>query len=178
MTGVDTAEERLMMPKSCGNMASRIRNMSIGSLLGAVASIVLVAGLAGCTGHASGTVAVAPWWEPHLSVDRDLKTRGLREVELIRSRSQSGFLRVTCGYTNESDTTLSSLFRFTWIDESGQPVRSIPGLPEGWRSVHTLPRTRATFSGIAPRDDIQDFRLELIAAHRLKGQPPQSTPDR
>lgn len=163
------------MPKSCGNMATRIRNMSAGSLLGAVASIVAATSLAGCAGHASGTAAAAPWWEPHLSVDRDLKTRGLREVELTRSRSQSGFLRVTGEYINESDSILSSLFRFTWIDESGQPVTSARG---GWQAVHTLPRTRAIFSGIAPRDDIQDFRLELIAAHRLKGQPPQSTADR
>jgi uncharacterized protein YcfL len=156
-------------------MMSSIRFGTTRFLLGALASIVSVAGLVGCTG-AGGVVATAPpWWEPHLTVDHDLKTLGLREIRLTRSRSESGFLRVAGEYVNRSDAKLSAIFRFTWLDASGQPVESILS---SWQAVHTLPRTRATFAGIAPRGDIQEFRVELMSAHRLKGRPPRRNPDR
>ena len=144
-------------------------------LIGVIASIVALTILVGCTG-AGGVVATTPqWWEPYLTVDRDLKTLGLREIRLIRSRSESGFLRVAGEYVNRSDVKLSAIFRFTWLDASGQPVESILA---NWQVVHALPRTRATFAGIAPRADIRDFRVELMAAHRLKGKPAQTNPDR
>lgn len=144
-------------------------------LIGAIASIVALTILVGCTG-AGGVVATPPqWWEPYLTVDRDLKTLGLREIRLTRSRSESGFLRVAGEYVNRSDVKLSAIFRFTWLDASGQPVESILA---NWQVVHALPRTRATFAGIAPRADIRDFRVELMAAHRLKGKPAQTNPDR
>lgn len=142
-------------------------------LIGAVVSIAWGASLTGCTGAA--VVAAPPWWEPHLTVDRDLKARGLREIRLTRSRSESGFLRIAGEYVNRSDAKLSAVYRFTWLDESGMPVESILG---SWEAVHALPRARATFSGIAPRADVQHFRVELMAAHRLKGQPVREQSDR
>lgn len=132
-----------------------------------------VASLAGCAGGA--VVATSPWWESHLTVDRDLKARGLREIRLSRSRSKSGFLRIAGEYVNRSDAKLSAIYRFTWLDESGMPVESILS---NWEAVHALPRARAMFSGIAPRADIQHFRVELMAAHRLKGQPVREQADR
>ena len=144
------------------------------SLLGALVSILSVAGLVGCTGSA-GVVAAStpPWWEPHVTVDGDLRARGLRELTFTRARTDSGFLRVVGEYFNQSHSKLSTVYRFTWLDAAGQPVDSILG---GWQAVNTLPRTRATFAGIAPRDDIESFRAELISAHRLKrrSRPPES----
>ena len=135
-------------------------------LIGAILSVILGASLTGCAG---GAIAAAPpWWEPHLTLDPDLKARGLREIRLTRSRSESGFLRIVGEYVNRSDAKLSAIYRFTWLDVSGMPVESILG---GWEAVHALPRARATFSGISPRADVQDFRVELLAVHRLKGQP-------
>lgn len=142
-------------------------------LIRAIVTFVWAASLAGCAGGA--VVATSPWWEPHLTVDRDLKARGLREIRLSRSRSESGFLRIAGEYVNRSDAKLSAIYRFTWLDESGMPVESILS---NWEAVHALPRARATFSGIAPRADIQHFRVELMAAHRLKGQPVQEQADR
>ena len=143
-------------------------------LIVAIACIASVTILAGC-GGAGGTVATAPpWWEPYLTFDRDLKKSGLSELSLTRSRSESGFLRITGEYVNRSDTTLSAIFRFTWWDASGRPVDSILA---SWQAVHALPRARATFAGIAPRADIQDFRLELVAAHQLKGKPERANPE-
>ena len=142
-------------------------------LIRAIVTFVWAASLAGCAGGA--VVATSPWWEPHLTVDRDLKARGLREIRLSRSRSESGFLRIAGEYVNRSDAKLSAIYRFTWLDESGMPVESILG---NWEAVHALPRARATFSGIAPRADVQHFRVELMAAHRLKGQPVQEQADR
>ena len=142
-------------------------------LIRAIVTFVWAASLAGCAGGAA--VATSPWWEPHLTVDRDLKARGLREIRLSRSRSESGFLRIAGEYVNRSDAKLSAIYRFTWLDESGMPVESILS---NWEAVHALPRARATFSGIAPRADIQHFRVELMAAHRLKGQPVQEQADR
>lgn len=142
-------------------------------LIRAIVTFVWAASLAGCAGGA--VVATSPWWEPHLTVDRDLKARGLREIRLSRSRSESGFLRIAGEYVNRSDAKLSAIYRFTWLDESGMPVESILS---NWEAVHALPRARATFSGIAPRADVQHFRVELMAAHRLKGQPVQEQADR
>lgn len=144
-------------------------------LIGVIALTVSVTSLVGCAGTAGAVASAPPWWEAHLALDRDLTALGLREIELIRSRSESGFLRVTGEYVNRSDFKLSAIYRFTWIDASGQPVGNIL---EGWQAVHTLPRSRTTFTGIAPRDDIQDFRVELMAAHRLKSRPVRQEPDR
>lgn len=144
-------------------------------LIGVMASIVSVTSLVGCVGTTGAAVTPLPWWEAHLTLDRDLKALGLRELELVRSRSESGFLRVTGQYINRSDLKLSAIYRFTWLDTSGQPVETILG---GWQAIHTLPRSRATFAGIAPRDDIQDFRVELMAAHRLKTRPAKKESDR
>ena len=144
-------------------------------LIGVIALTVSVTSLVGCAGTGGAVAAAPPWWEAHLTLDRDLTALGLREIRLVRSRSESGFLRVTGEYVNRSDSKLSAIVRFTWLDASGQPVGSILG---GWQAVHTLPRSRATFAGIAPRDDIQDFRVELMAAHRLKSRPTQKESDR
>lgn len=154
-------------------MVTSIRIGMARILIGAIVSIAWGANLIGCTGVA--VVAAPPWWEPHLTVDGDLKARGLREIRLTRSRSESGFLRIAGEYVNRSDAKLSAIYRFTWLDESGMPVESILG---SWEAVHALPRARATFSGIAPRADIQHFRVELMAAHRLKGQPVREQSDR
>ena len=144
-------------------------------LIGAIASIISVTVLVGCTGAGGVVATTPPWWEPYLTVDHDLKTLGLRELRLTRSRSESEFLRVAGEYVNRSDMKLSAIFRFTWLDASGQPIESIL---TSWQAVHALPRTRATFAGIAPRADIQDFRVELMSAHRLKGKPVQADPGR
>ena len=137
-------------------------------LIGALASIVLIMGLAGCTGAGRVVATTPPWWVPHLTLDHDLTMAGLRELRLTKSRTDSGSLRIVGEYVNESEWKLSAVFRFTWFDASGQPVESILS---GWEAVHALPRTRATFAGIAPRDDIEEFHVELMAAHRLKGVP-------
>ena len=147
-----------------------VRVHSARFLIGVIALTVSVTNLVGCAGTAGTVVAAPPWWEAHLTLDRDLKALGLRELRLVRSRSESGFLRVTGEYVNRSDAKLSAIYRFTWLDTSGQPVGSIL---DGWQAVHTLPRSRATFAGIAPRGDIQDFRIELMAAHRLNSKPAQ-----
>lgn len=163
------------IPASSGKMASGVRAVIARVLIGAVVSAVAATNLVGCSVHTGSMVAVAPqWWESHLTVDRDLKVRGLRRIRLIRSRTESGFLRVAGEYVNQSDAKLSAIFRFTWLDASGMPVGSTL---EGWQAVHALPRARATFAGIAPRDDVRDFRVELMAAHRLKGRPMHTKPD-
>ena len=156
-------------------MMSSVRVGITRLLIGAIASIISVTILVGCTGAGGVVATTPPWWEPYLTVDRDLKTLGLREIRLTRSRSESGFLRVAGEYLNRSDMKLSAIYRFTWLDASGQPVESILS---SWQVVHTLPRTRAIFARIAPRADIQDFRVELMSAHRLKGKPARTNPDR
>ena len=145
-------------------------------LLGALLSVLSLAGLVGCTGSAGVVAAYAPpWWEPHVTVDGDLRALGLRELMFTRARTDSGFLRVVGEYFNQSDSKLSTLYRYTWLDAAGQPVDSILG---NWQVVNTLPRTRATFAGIAPRDDVENFRVELISAHRQKGRSRPSEPER
>ena len=141
----------------------------------AIASIVVATILVGCTGAVGVVTTPPPWWEPYLTVDRDLKMLGLREIGITRSRSESGFLRVAGEYLNRSDAKLSAIYRFTWLDASGQPVDTILA---NWQAVHALPRTRATFAGIAPRPDIEDFRVELLSAHRLRGKPVQKDSQR
>ena len=141
-------------------------------LLSAFASILLLPGLVSCAGPATVVDTVPPlWWAPYLTVDDDLTADGLIDLRLTRSRTDSGFLRLVGEYFNESDSKLTVIFRFIWIDASGQPVDSILS---GWQAVHALPRTRATFSGIAPRGDIEEFRVELISADRLKGKPAEA----
>ena len=143
-------------------------------LLGVLLTVVSTVGLVGCVGPQVVTPP-PPWWQPYLTIDQDLIALGLRDFRMSRSRTGSGFLRVVGEYANHSRATLSAIYRFTWIDESGQPVDSILS---GWQAVHTLPKTTATFSGVAPRPDIREFRAELMAAHRLKGVPPPPEPDR
>ena len=116
------------------------------------------------TADSSG--AAAPWWHPHVSLDRTLRREGLRDLTVARAVNAGGFVRVTGEFENISDRKLSVMYRFTWLDASGQPVDSILG---DWQVVHALPGARARIAGTAPRDDVGDFRLELEAASRMLG---------
>ena len=104
------------------------------------------------------------WWVPWVSVDKRLTRRGLRDLQLTRSRNATGLLRVSGDFFNQSRRKLAAAYRFTWLDSAGQPVDSILG---DWQVVHALPRARAVLAGTAPRDDVAQFRLELLAASRL-----------
>ena len=116
----------------------------------------------------STDVMMAPstggWWVPWVSVDKRLTRRGLRDLQLTRSRNATGLLRVSGDFFNQSRRKLTAAYRFTWLDAVGQPVDSILG---DWQVVHALPRARAMLAGTAPRDDVAQFRLELLAASRL-----------
>lgn len=113
-------------------------------------------------------VTVAPsssgWWVPWVSVDKRLTRRGLRNLQMTRSRNAAGLLRVSGDFFNQSRRKLTAAYRFTWLDAAGQPVDSILG---DWQVVHALPRARAMLAGTAPRDDVAQFRLELLSASRL-----------
>ena len=104
------------------------------------------------------------WWVPWVSVDKRLTRRGLRDLRMTRSRNAAGLLRVAGDFFNQSRRKLTAAYRFTWLDAAGRPVDSILG---DWQVVHALPRARAIFAGTAPRDDVAQFRLELLAASRL-----------
>ena len=104
------------------------------------------------------------WWVPWVSVDKRLTRRGLRDLQLTRARNAGGLLRVSGDFFNDSRRKLTAAYRFTWLDAAGQPVDSILG---NWQVVHALPRARALLTATAPRDDIAQFRLELIAGSRL-----------
>lgn len=116
----------------------------------------------------STDVMMAPsaggWWVPWVSVDKRLTRRGLRDLQLTRSRNATGLLRVSGDFFNHSRRKLTAAYRFTWLDAAGQPVDSILG---DWQVVHALPRARAMLAGTAPRDDVAQFRLELLSASRL-----------
>jgi hypothetical protein len=117
---------------------------------------------------APSEVMVAPpsgdWWVPWVSVDKRLTRRGFRDLRMTRSRNATGLLRVAGDFFNQSRRKLTAAYRFTWLDAAGQPVDSILG---DWQIVHALPRARAMLAGTAPRDDIAQFRLELLSASRL-----------
>ena len=104
------------------------------------------------------------WWVPWVSIDRRLTRRGLRDLQLTRARNAGGLLRVSGDFFNDSRRKLTAAYRFTWFDAAGQPVDSILG---NWQVIHALPRARALLTATAPREDIAQFRLELIAGSRL-----------
>jgi hypothetical protein len=116
----------------------------------------------------STAVMVAPstggWWVPWVSIDKRLTRRGLRDLHLTRARNASGLLRVSGDFFNQSRRKLPAAYRFSWLDAAGQPVHSILG---DWQVVHALPHARAMLAGTAPRDDVAQFRLELLSASRL-----------
>ncbi len=106
------------------------------------------------------------WWRPHVSLDRTLKKKGMRQLEFTQSVNAGGFVRVVGEFYNHSSRKLSAMYRFTWLDAGGVPVDSILS---GWQVVHALPGTHARFHGTAPRDDIMDFHLELSSVSRALG---------
>ena len=112
------------------------------------------------------TSASPDWWKPHVSVDRTLKNKGLRQLSFAQSLNAGGFVRMGGEFYNHSSHKLSAMYRFTWLDAGGVPVDSILS---GWQVVHALPGTHARFHGTAPRDDIGDFHLELSSVSRALG---------
>ena len=106
------------------------------------------------------------WWKHHVSVDRTLKKKGMRQLAFTQSVNAGGFVRVVGEFYNRSNRKLSAMYRFTWLDAGGVPVDSILS---GWQVVHALPGTHARFHGTAPRDDIMDFHLELSSVSRALG---------
>ena len=114
--------------------------------------------------RSTAALAATPdWWKPHVSVDRTLRNKGLRQLAFTRSLNAGGLVRVAGEFFNDSSRKLSAMYRFTWLDVAGQPVDSILAR---WQVVHALPGTNAYIQGIAPRDDIHDFRLELSSVSR------------
>ena len=126
--------------------------------------IIRVSDAADVTEAETLAAATDDWWVPWVSIDKRLTRRGLRDLRMTRARNAAGLLRVTGDFFNQSRRNLSAAYRFTWLDAAGQPVDSILG---DWQIIHALPRTRATLTGTAPREDVAQFRLELIAASRL-----------
>ena len=126
--------------------------------------IVRVSDAAGVTEAETLAASTDDWWVPWVSIDKRLTRRGLRDLRMTRARNAAGLLRVTGDFFNQSRRNLSAAYRFTWLDAAGQPVDSILG---NWLVVHALPRARAMLAGTAPREDVAQFRLELIAASRL-----------
>ena len=126
--------------------------------------IVRVSDAAGVTEAETLAASTDDWWVPWVSIDKRLTRRGLRDLRMTRARNAAGLLRVTGDFFNQSRRNLSAAYRFTWLDAAGQPVDSILG---NWQVVHALPHARATLAGTAPREDVAQFRLELIAASRL-----------
>jgi hypothetical protein len=117
--------------------------------------------------RSTGALAATPnWWKPHVSVDRTLRNKGLRQLAFTRSLNAGGLVRVAGEFFNDSSRKLSAMYRFSWLDVAGQPVDSILAR---WQVVHALPGTNAYIQGIAPRDDIHDFRLELSSVSRALG---------
>ena len=117
--------------------------------------------------HSTAALAATPhWWKPHVSVDRTLRNKGLRQLAFTRSLNAGGLVRVAGEFFNDSSRKLSAMYRFRWLDVAGQPVDSILAR---WQVVHALPGTNAYIQGIAPRDDIHDFRLELSSVSRALG---------
>ena len=117
--------------------------------------------------RSTDALAATPnWWKPHVSVDRTLRNKGLRQLAFTRSLNAGGLVRVAGEFFNDSSRKLSAMYRFSWLDVAGQPVDSILAR---WQVVHALPGTNAYIQGIAPRDDIHDFRLELSSVSRALG---------
>ena len=117
--------------------------------------------------RSTAALAATPnWWKPHVSVDRTLRNKGLRQLAFTRSLNAGGLVRVAGEFFNDSSRKLSAMYRFSWLDVAGQPVDSILAR---WQVVHALPGTNAYIQGIAPRDDIHDFRLELSSVSRALG---------
>ena len=104
------------------------------------------------------------WWAPFVTVDPALTRRGLRELDFTLSRNAGGFARLSGSFVNRSGRRLSAAWRVLWLDGAGQPVDSIGA---GWRVVHALPGASGFLAATAPRDDIDDFRVEMIPAGRL-----------
>ena len=115
---------------------------------------------------AKHSLVTPDWWKHHVSVDRTLKKKGLRQLSFTQSINAGGFARVVGEFFNSSGRKLSAMYRFTWLDAGGQPVDSILS---GWQVVHALPGTHTRFHGTAPRDDIDDFHIELSSASRALG---------
>ena len=126
--------------------------------------IVRVSDAADVTEAETLAASTDDWWVPWVSIDKRLTRRGLRDLRMTRARNAAGLLRITGDFFNQSRRNLSAAYRFTWLDAAGQPVDSILG---NWQVVHALPHARAMLAGTAPREDVAQFRLELIAASRL-----------
>lgn len=103
------------------------------------------------------------WWRQHVSLDETLKKEGLRKLAFTRSVNAGGLVRVAGEFFNSSQSKFSAMYRFVWLDDFGQPIDSILS---SWEVVHALPGTLARFHGTAPRDDINDFYLELTSISR------------
>ena len=114
--------------------------------------------------EAMSVPSTGSWWVPWVSIDRRLTRRGLRDLQMTKARNAGGLLRVSGDFYNDSRRKLTAAYRFTWLDAGGQPVDSILG---NWQVVHALPQSRALLRATAPREDIAQFRLELIAGSRL-----------
>ena len=114
--------------------------------------------------EAMSVPSTGSWRVPWVSIDRRLIRRGLRDLQMTKARNAGGLLRVSGDFYNDSRRKLTAAYRFTWLDAAGQPVDSILG---NWQVVHALPQSRALLRATAPREDIAQFRLELIAGSRL-----------
>lgn len=121
----------------------------------------LLAVLAGCMVPAE-TAGPPPWWTPFVTVDPMLPQRGMRGLDFVLTRNAGGFARLAGEFRNRSEWKLSAAYRVVWLDDAGQPAN--PGV---WRAAHALPLAAGRFADTAPRDDVNDFRVEMLAIERL-----------
>jgi|AntDeeMetagen285_2_1112576.scaffolds.fasta_scaffold00133_6 uncharacterized protein YcfL len=84
---------------------------------------------------------------------------GWIEVEDLHvRRADSGLLEVQLSGRNRLDSVILMNYQFDWLDEEGRQVqtgmsRKMPVSAEGLRHF--------TISGVAPREEVTDFRLYI-----------------
>ena len=92
-------------------------------------------------------------------VQMDPALSGLIEVEDLHvRRGESGLLEVQLTGRNRVDRVIPLTYQFDWLDEDGRQVQT--GMSRKTRAVADRLRY-FTIEGIAPREEVVDFRLYI-----------------
>jgi uncharacterized protein YcfL len=113
-----------------------------------------------CGMHSGGTQAgtVMRTYDPNELVENSRMVANRLDVVRRDADRVNGLLRVQVTVENVTTESLEFEYRYTWFDAKGLEVKTPASV---WQSVQVLAKDESYLTGVAPNDNVTDFKLVI-----------------
>ena len=103
-------------------------------------------------------------YDPRLHLNDEAES-SFDDIQIRETFSDNGLKKVTLSFINVSENDMFVKYRFTWLDASGIPSEGILSRP-AVKNIGSEENQLFSISGIAPNDQVVDWRLNVAAIEK------------